>query len=250
MTILTAEVTKVPVGFLKFDGLMDENGDFYIAAPQLVDIELIPPNRSQKQLEALLNTGFQSQIELDFGKLKTALHPKAVNAIPLKKFEVLLARLDRKGNAKAQELRDLLVGVSLHQLFCDAFELKFEKEDRQNWLKDRLLTKESFWFMGAAIKQYFVDNPRKERYQGQNYSEPFDALNLGLFGMKAKDIRELLGIKKGGLNRDHFGKSSLKKIEMVQRIAEAQITHQGASPVDAVNFALNTMNYEIAHFSE
>ncbi|MCC5616625.1 hypothetical protein LC605_16405 [Nostoc sp. CHAB 5836] len=145
---LSANITKVQIGFLEIDGLMDENGDYYVAIPQLVDVELIPPNRSSKQLEALLNTGFQSHVNFNFVKLKTELHPKAVNSLPLREFEILLARLDRKGNIKAQELRDTLVGLSLHQLFCDAFGIKFEQDDRQNWLKARILTKSTFWFMG------------------------------------------------------------------------------------------------------
>jgi|GEM_PF-1258606 len=248
--VLEAAVTKVKVSFLEIDGLMDETGSYYIAAPQLVDIDLIPPNRSEKQLESLLNSNSQSHFELNFVKLKTPLHPKAVNAIPLKNFEVLLARLDRKGNVKAQELRDALVGLSLHQLFCDAFGIKFEQEDRQNWLRVRMQTKETFWFMGSAIDAYYKANPRIEKFPGQNYSQPFDALNLGLFGKKSKKIKEILNIGKNQLNRDHFGEKSLKRIEMIQRIAEAQMCYHNLKPVEAVKSALALMNYATSDFKE
>lgn len=247
---LTAEVTKVPVGFFEIDGLMDENSNFYVAAPQLVDIDLVPPDRSAKQIEALVNNGFSSHVNLEFTKLKTSLNSKAVNAIPLKNFEILLARLDRKGNKKAQEFRDTLVGLSLHQLFCDAFKIKFEAQERQEWLKTRMLTKETFWFMGTAIEAYYLRHPRVEKYPYQNYSEAFDALNKALFGKKSRDIKAILEIGRNTLNRDHFGRESLKKIEMIQRIAEAQIDHQDVKPVDAVKFAVGIMNYQVSDFRD
>ncbi|AFZ15755.1 hypothetical protein Cri9333_5000 (plasmid) [Crinalium epipsammum PCC 9333] len=248
--VLSAEVTDVNIGFLVIDGLMDENGNFYIAVPQMADIDLVPPNRSSKQLEAFINTGFQSHVKLDFVKLKTEFNPKPINAISLKTFEVLLARLDRKGNVKAQEFRDVLAGLSLHQLFCDAFGIRFEKEERQSWLKARMLTKETFWFMGDSIKQYYLEHPRQEKYPSQNYCEAFDTLNFALFGKRSKTIKEILGIGKSALNRDHFGQNSLKKIEMIQRIAEAQIKYESKKPVEAVKFAAAVMNYQVSDFRE
>ena len=59
MTI-KAEITEVQIGVLKIQGLMSEDGDFGVAVPQLVDLDLIPPKRSAKQLEALLGKGFSS----------------------------------------------------------------------------------------------------------------------------------------------------------------------------------------------
>jgi hypothetical protein len=113
-----------------------------------------------------------------------------------------------------------------------------------------MLTKETFWFMGSAIESYYLRHPRIEKYPNQNYSEAFDALNKALFGKKSRDIKAILGIGKNTLNRDHFGKESLKKIEMIQRIAEAQIDHQDVKPIDAVKFAVGIMNYQISDFRD
>jgi hypothetical protein len=52
--------------------------------------------------------------------------------------------LDKKGNHAASKFVDVMLGLSLHQLFCDAFGLKFEKEDRQRWISSRLTTKVDF----------------------------------------------------------------------------------------------------------
>ncbi|MBD2505101.1 hypothetical protein [Anabaena azotica] len=247
--ILTAEETNVSIGTLLIKGLMDTNGDYYVGIPQISVLFSFPIKHASRDIKALLYK--DSPFPKDFIKLKTSLNFKPINAIPLPDFEHLLIVLDRvKNNTLAQRMRDSLVGLSLHQLFCDAFGVKFEAEDRQNWLKARLLTKETFWFMGAAIEAYYKANPRVEKYQGQNYSEPFDALNLGLFGKKSKVIKTELGIGKSALNRDHFGEKSLKNIEMIQRIAEAQIKYHGNKPVEAVKFAIALMNYPVSDFKQ
>ena len=142
-----AIVAKVQFGTSEIDGLLFEDGSYGVAIPQMADLNLIPPNRSQKQLESLLSMVFQAP-----QKAKTELHPKAVNTISLLDFEKALAKLDRAGNVKAQEFRDGLVGLSLHQLFCDAFGIKFEAEQRQEWLEERFKTKKDFRPLTAQLK--------------------------------------------------------------------------------------------------
>ena len=125
---------------------------------------------------------------------------------------------------------------------------KAQEEIQQIWHELRTYTKETFWFLTDSIKAYYEQHPRVEKYNGQNYSEALDCLNIGLFGKRSKEIKEELGIGKNQLNRNHFGKESLKKIEMVQRIAQAQIEHLGLSPIEAVGFAIKTMNYSISDY--
>ena len=147
-------------------------------------------------------------------------------------IRVLRAALD--GNLKALNAET--------QKALDEYKEAFEKL--------RSATKETFWFMSDAIQAYYTSNPRHEIYPGQNYAEAFDTLNEGLFGKRAKQIKEELGISKNKLNRDHFGRESLKRIEMVQRIAEVQVSHWGLPPCQAIQKAVVEMNYSPIHFSE
>jgi hypothetical protein len=109
---------------------------------------------------------------------------------------------------------------------------KAQAELQVLWDDLRSYTKETFWFVTDSIKNFYIESPREEKFPGQNYQ-----------------IKAELGISKGGLNRDNFGKNSLKKIEMIQRISEAQIK-LGMHPNDACQFALRTMNYKIDDFRE
>lgn len=74
--ITKAVVATVDLGFAEIDGLMLPDGGYMVAIPQIVSMDLVPPNRSVKQLESLYGMGFQAHL-----KVKTELNPKAVNAI-------------------------------------------------------------------------------------------------------------------------------------------------------------------------
>ena len=140
MSILTATVTKVPFGkSLVIDGLLLADGNFAIAVPQLQELNFVPPNRSLKQLETLLGIRFSSH-----QKVRTSLNSKAVNSISLEDFRALIVASANKGNESSITMRDNLVGLSLTQLFSDAFNIKFEKEDRQAFLVQRETHKTAF----------------------------------------------------------------------------------------------------------
>jgi hypothetical protein len=244
MTILSVEIAEVKIGVISITGLMDVAGNYYVGIPQIAERFDVPQKNAARDFKSLLGN------DSTFLKAKINNSRVTMNAISLRDFEALVTKLDRKGNVHAQSFRDVLFGLSLHQLFSDAFGVKFEAEDRQDLIKRRQLTKDSFWFIADATKWYYDRNPRIEKYENQNYTEVFDALNLGLFGVKAAKIKKELGISKNALNRDHFGKEALTRIEVIQRIAEAQILYHCKTPVDAINIAISTMGYDQIHWKE
>lgn len=243
MTIITAKVAKVPFGNIEIDGLLFPDGSFGVAIPQLADLSLVQPNRSIKVLESLLGIALSSN-----QKAKTELNSKAVNTISLQDFEKLLVRLDRKfHHPLAQELRDQLVGLSITQLFSDAFNIKFEKEERQEWLKKRQATIESFWWFGDNVKLWLDGYNVHPRDRGYFFQESFKELSLGLFGKLPCVINEELGLGKNALNRDHFGNTSLRRIDAIQRLAAAYLTRE-MLPHDAIKKALAQYNDPIIDY--
>lgn len=158
MTI-KAEITIVNIGPLKIEGLMSEDGDFGVAAPQASDRFLVPQKNFSRDTKALLGKGFQ------FLKWKTPLNPKEVNVLRLPDFEKLMVELAFNGNGKAREMVRALTGLSLHQLFCDAFGQKFEAEDRQRWLQTRLATKVDFRGLTDQLKRHgFTEGKEYARF--------------------------------------------------------------------------------------
>ena len=147
MTI-KAEITTVSLGAISFQGLMNEDGEFGIAVPQIAEEFQFPNKHASRQLKTLLGKDFQ------FSKWKTPLNPKPVNVLDLVGFEKLIFEMALKGNPTAITVSRALIGLSLHQLFSDAFGLKFEKEDRQKWLTTRLATKHDFRPLTDQLKRY------------------------------------------------------------------------------------------------
>ena len=240
MDILSAKVAPIPIGSMEIEGLLFSDGSFGVAIPQLDRLKLVPPNRSLKQLESLLGMTLQSH-----RKVKTELNPKAVNAIDLLDFEKVLRRLDRQGNEVARSLCDDLIGVILHQLFCDGFKIVFKADDRQEFLKERMESKALFWELTEAIRDTRLA-ARKEidRY---HYSNPMNAINRGLFGKTAKEIRSELQIPDGALTRDSFGTKSLRRITVVQE-ASALRVRRGDEPCAAIATVIRELAYPVIDF--
>lgn len=117
------------------------------------------------------------------------------------------------------------------------------------WQEAREETKETFWFLTDSIKEYYEKFPKEEKYSGQHYSEVLDTLNLYLFDKRSKEIKSELGIKKGDLNRDHFGKRSLERIKEIQKVAKNQIAI-GNHPVEAVKFAVSVFGYKPINYND
>lgn len=208
--MLKAEVTPVKFGDnFSMPGLMDEEGEYYVAVPQLVEKDLVPPNRSGKQLEALLGKAFPSH---QIVKLKTDINSKGVNAIPLEMFGTLVAELAFKGNVNAQIVMRVLVKESLHQLFCDAFGVKQTAEDRQKRLTARFNVKHDF-------------RPLTDQLQRCGFKEPWE------YGKFISAMQSRIGIANGG--RDFADFETLNKLERCQTKLTAYMDC-GLSPWEAL----------------
>lgn len=212
MSILSAKVSQVPIGHSQIEGLLGSDGRFYIAVPQIAEQIQFPIKHAARDIKAMLGNDSLFPIV----KVKTSLNPKAVNAIPIECFEKVLVELTVKGNVQATVMLRALAGLSLHQLFCDAFDITFEKEDRQQWLKERMeatkLYKEASDCVAAWMASRSTSAPDYVYYANLG-----DAFNLCLFGKTSKQIREELEVK--GLIRDSFGENALKAIVHLETTA-------------------------------
>lgn len=228
-----AVVATVKIGHIELEGLMLPNGDYAIAMSQIAGLNLIPPNRSFKQLKPLTGMNFQSH-----QKVRSELHPKGINVISLLDFEKLLAKLDRKGNKFAQELRDELIGLTLTQLFSDAFGQKFEKDDRQQWLKERQSGKYVRRTLTDAIKDYIDKTPLSDNDKKWIYSNASNTLNRLLFGQTAKQLCEHYQCQKDQL-RNQFERKDIVGIRRLEEYAMNLVDTRSIHPVEAIKEAFS-----------
>jgi hypothetical protein len=142
-----AELAIVRIGVLEIEGLMLEDGTFGLTSKQVSSLILDNTNTTtfKKRLIEISRTKIGQKLipnGIEFkGKVKINSTAQGgtpyVDVMELAMFERLLRVADKLDNEKASDLVDLLTGLSLHQLFSDAFCLQFEKEERQAWLEQR-----------------------------------------------------------------------------------------------------------------
>lgn len=242
MSILTLELAQVKIGSKEVEGLLDiTTASFYIGVPQICSQFSVPPGRSIKQLEALLDIPIQSH------KAKTILNPKPINVVDLTQYELIVAKLDRKGYKLAQDFRDELVGLSLTQLFSDAFGIKFEIEDRQEYLLKRQAQKEIRLKETGCVDTWMSrhDSEISPNYKKWIWVNISDAVNLALTGQKASYWRKELGLKDDCLLRDNWNIKMLSDIHNIEELASKLIDRKDIEPKQAVKQAIDVLMIEI-----
>jgi hypothetical protein len=244
-SIPKADITQVKIGLIEIEGLLLPDGSFAIAVPQICSLFQFLNKNAVRDIKALLGKNFQ------FLKCRTTLHPKAVNVLQLKDFEKLMFELIvQKQNAKAIDLGRQLAGLSLHQLFSDAFGIKFEQEERQAWLKARQEGKIVRRTLTDAIKTYIdthsddLSEPKKKFY----YKNVTDAVYIGIFDRTASKLKvdwvtrpiiQPITCKHGIRNK--MTNRELKYVEQVEDLAMRLIDYDYLEPMTAVYEALNRL---------
>ena len=233
-----AMIALVNIGSnIEIEGLRLPSGVFAVSVSQVAALFLAGPNNHTKQVKVLL--GNDSQLV----QTSSELNPKPVNIVSLSQFDTILTQLDRKGNLKAQELRDALSGLALNELFCDAFGIVSDARTRKAWLDARFKGMEERTSLTDAIKDWLERNVISDTAEKFIYSNVSDKLNVGLTGHKAKYWRDIVGCSDNAALRDRWKDSHLDHIKSVETHATRSII-RGQTPMDAIDIALDF--YEFA----
>lgn len=107
-----------------------------------------------------------------------------------------------------------LVGLALHQLFCDGFNIEFNQQDREKWIKDRRVdTPRS---LADAIKDWHAVNDSKYSYY-KIYSLCIDQIYKALWGMDAKALEGILGCDRN-MSRVFMNDRHLQQLELAESL--------------------------------
>ena len=181
--ILTASVTTVEIGQnISIDGLKTECGQYAISVQQVARLFQVPRNNAQRTFESLLGK------DRRFFKVRVKNSPtkKSENGMLLDDFRKLTLLLARKNNKTADRLVYALFGLSLEQLFADAFNVELSRIERQQ-IVDRILdkpcpyealysketcTKGFTWFGSSFYWKYFYNWMNQEEKAKHEESNP------------------------------------------------------------------------------
>ena len=207
MTI-KAQIATICIGNIEIEGLLLPDGNFGISLQQLR--QLAYPSTSQNNALRELKSACGKDFQLLRAYTELSNNPQWI--INLDQLNFCLTELAFKGHKEARDLVRLLSGLSLQQLFSDAFGIKFEQEDRQRWLKLRQSTKETF-------------RPLTDELQKHGFKEGWE------YGKFIHSFQTKLGITDG--TRDKQGTDRLNDLIIAQATVTA-FMKTGISPYAAL----------------
>ncbi len=209
---MKAKITTIPFGNLSIEGLLlpestKERPVFGVAVPQIASSFGITINHASRDFKRMMGDDFRPS------KIATELGNQKINVILLSDFEKLTALLAFSGNNKAKEFVLSLFGLSLHQLFCDAFSLKFEREDRQIWLIERQDGKKARREYTDMIKN-LIDSGQEINY-GWLTLRLYQAIGIkGEYHQWKRDENAQIAFRENNINfRDQLNGETLRKLK-------------------------------------
>jgi hypothetical protein len=209
MTILTAKIANVcfPVegGFI--EGLMDETGEFYVGVPQFCRAFSLSTAHASRDFKRLLGQ------DLSLTRLKTPLNSNPVNGIPVAYLQPLIFELSLKGNRHAIGCGRSLMQLSVIQLFKDAFDVPFGKDERQALLAAWYPVREKCKFAHTS----FCESCKRHRFQG---NVVHDYMTTLIFGDTAAAAR-LKAIVDGSLDPE-IGLNHQEDVVKLDQLATAK----------------------------
>jgi hypothetical protein len=230
-----ADVARVKLGYLEFEGLMLNDGTYGIAVPQVCSLFQLAKDHGTRDIKAILGKDFQ------LAKWCSTLHPKAVNVLLLPDFERLIFRLALKQNQLAVDISEQLIGLSLQQLFSDAFNIQFEEEQRQAYLKNRQEGKYARRTATDALKDWLdkYGHLLSENERKFVYIHISEAVNKVVFDRSSVRLRTDWKLNNSAQVRDFMIPKELKLIEQLEDTFMRVLDQHGASlkPLQALHLA-------------
>ena len=233
-----AMVAEVDFGFVKVEGLMLPNGEYAIAMAQAHRLLVFSssPNLALKSLKALLGK------DLELPKVRTELANNPAYVLTIPQFKDIVFELaTKKKNEIAAAFLKAALEETIERRFDTAFGKKVEEEVRNARLKARVegILQRNFWT--RTIDEYLETHEVSVEYIRFIYVNVSNAVNLAVFGMKAAEVREKLGLTKSQKTRDYIPAESLPEIAFIEKYAGIQVK-KGMEPMQAVTEAIQFAN--------
>ena len=234
---MKASIATVKIGHFEFEGLFSEDGQFGVSVTQLNDV--LQFSGTQKHASQTLKRLLPDVLS-GTQKWVCELNIRAVNVLLLNELERVIFELSVAGNVVATEMARELIGLSLVQLFSDAFGVKFELLERQEWKERRLAGMAVRRTLTDATQLYCDTEPVSDGYKAFIYSNMSDAINKGVFGKTAKQLCVERNVKKSDLRNSH-SVEELKSIADIENLAMKLIDNKGYEPLSAVKMAVDLL---------
>ena len=210
---------------------------FAIGVSQVSVLFSLLTQNATRDLKSLLGA------DLSLLKVQTDLNSNAINAITLDQFEKVILRLAVKGNKTAIELAESLIGLSLRQFVCDAFWIKFEREEREQYNSSRQAGKVSRSAWRDLVNKFLLKTEATDTVRTITFSELSNAINVAVTGFDSHYWRKKLQLVANTPLRDHLSAETLYEMDKIESVS-AGLMRQGRTPMDSVHQAIKVLVIE------
>lgn len=222
--------TTVQMGPISVVAVLTDDGNLYVTVQSLATLFQLTPNHATKTVKALLGEASSlPQISLE----GEGPNKSKNNCIALSDFERVLFELVLRGNPQAIELSRALIGLSLTQLFSDAFGLKFDGDDRRKYLELRMKSKGTRRSFTDEAQLYYRAKHGKDP-SGPYYAALTNKVYQKLFGETAEELKTKFKVPKGKLLRDYLPEKMLHQVEASETML-CRWLDNGLSPDEAMD---------------
>ena len=223
-------ITNVSIGPLVIEGVLGDDGKLYVPVRQVASLFQLRQDNAARDLKAILGEA-SSCVKISIQE--DGANKSQNNCIALSDFERVLRYYDRKGNEIAQSLSDALIGLSLTQLFSDAFGLKFDGDDRRKYLELRMKSKGTRRLFTDEAQLYYRAKHGKDP-SGPYYAALTNKVYQKLFGETAEELKTKFKVPKGKLLRDYLPEKMLHQVEASETML-CRWLDNGLSPDEAMD---------------
>ena len=244
-TSTKAKVAFVTFGETEVEGLKLADGTYALTcvqANQLIKFSTSTQNVAKLAKDALRGKSRlipENKLENVFVKVATELTNNPQWTMTIEQFEDLVKVYARRGNKNAIDFALATIGLSIRQRFADAFNEKFEREEREEWVKNRHEGKQVRRTLTDAVQSYIDTNPDltdgKKKWLYKNVT---DKINRAIFDRSAKNLREQWEVDNP---RDHMTSDELRWVGQAEDLTQRIIDNDCLDPIDAVEIAIERL---------
>jgi hypothetical protein len=246
MTIIKATRATITLGNIELDVFQLLDGSYRWSANQITKAIDIRHSRvaeicASKQAQSLIGEKFQVA---DFSPKKLNSDVGNISGYTTEVAFFVWQYESCKGNVLAQALV-FASGVEVLERRADAaFDVIRTEEERNTRFQLRFdgILSRNFWT--DVIAEYIKTHDVSDNYKRFVYINVSDAVNLALFGLKAKTIRLHYDLRDGDSVRDVLPSRTLKLIDTIENAAATRVVETDSEPKQAIKDVIHLLGIE------
>lgn len=245
---------QIKLGEIELDVFQLPDGKYGFSSTSIANIlglsshkrvgEILTSKSLKPKTAIALGLGKNEDFTLKLPKISTS-DSGNINFLKLELLMLIVSyEAYKNDNEFAQSVLEASLAESLERRADAAFGVLRTEEERNIQFAVRLEGICSRHFWTDTICEYIKTHEVSENYKRFIYSNVSDCVNLKLFGMKAKTVREHFDLPDGALLRDFLPSETLKIIDTIEKATALRVRQTDSEPYQALKDVISLLGIE------